>query len=376
MYKEILYSARPKFASDIIDEAAIENIKKILIGNKSIKNIDNPDDFVPDEFKTVLLSERVTSIPGRFIYQIPDARIYAGFVSLKSNKILPESDWRIREFKNTENSRRRFYRHKVYLKGDYYCADNFFSQNYGHWLSDDLPRLVEALPYLPSDTKIILFEPFCQFKIDSLSVFGITQERLIYLPGYVRVYCETLWYATPLNDMIWNHEVINKIRNKLISKYKIKQSVGPEKLYVSRLKSTQKRLQNESQLLPVLEKHNFTMVYPEILSLQEQVDLFSNARFIIGPFGAGLTNILFSPTAHLMELQDCKYVPRVWFWKWASILGHQYSTIIGDVENDEKGFPDTRFSINPSFFDDFVTDRTSAISSAKNGWWREGINSK
>ena len=43
-----------------------------------------------------------------------------------------------------------------------------------------------------------------------------------------------------------------------------------------------------------LNKENFEIIYFENLSLIEQIELFYNAKFIVGPTGAEWTNLVFS----------------------------------------------------------------------------------
>ena len=55
-----------------------------------------------------------------------------------------------------------------------------------------------------------------------------------------------------------------------------------------------RRLINEEELLEVLEKYNFQNYFFEEMTMEEQIDLFSDAEIVIGPHGAGFANILFS----------------------------------------------------------------------------------
>ena len=78
---------------------------------------------------------------------------------------------------------------------------------------------------------------------------------------------------------------------------------GGRRLFVSRGSAASRRVVNEAALEPVLTEHGFEIVDPAGMSVAEQVKLFSQARFVAGPHGAGLTNLLFSaPGTRVVEI--------------------------------------------------------------------------
>jgi capsular polysaccharide biosynthesis protein len=75
------------------------------------------------------------------------------------------------------------------------------------------------------------------------------------------------------------------------------------RIYVSRNESKMRRVVNEDDLLPMLEKLGFEIVRPGLLPLAQQVREFASADVVVSPHGAGLTNILFCrPDAKLVEI--------------------------------------------------------------------------
>jgi capsular polysaccharide biosynthesis protein len=292
-------------------------------------------------------SERHLKFPAQYLACIPNASVLGGFVKLASGEFLAESDWRVKYFLESDISRSRYQRHKCYMDGDCYYLDILFSANYGHWLTDELPRLVTALPFLPSKTRFLAVDPIQQYKSESLETLGITADRIVKIQGYYRTHCERLWYATPANDMIWNPRILSQVKNTLLRAYDKGDKYGPARIFVSRNGLThRKRLENEDELLPLIESYGFNVVRPECMSLAQQVKTFAKARMVLGAFGAGLINLLFCPPAQLLELQDARFAPRLWYWKWASTLGHKYYTLVGPVV-DCNGWLDTTFSIKP-----------------------------
>lgn len=83
-----------------------------------------------------------------------------------------------------------------------------------------------------------------------------------------------------------------------------------KKIYISRINCHDARtLVNESDLEKELEANGVDIIHAEELSIQEQIEAFSSASTVIGPHGAGFTNILFcKPEFKFIELFSDKYV--------------------------------------------------------------------
>ena len=57
-----------------------------------------------------------------------------------------------------------------------------------------------------------------------------------------------------------------------------------------------KRLLNNKEVAELFKKYEFEIVFPENLSFEEQVKIFSQAKYIAGSTGAALTNIMYCPS--------------------------------------------------------------------------------
>jgi capsular polysaccharide biosynthesis protein len=74
-------------------------------------------------------------------------------------------------------------------------------------------------------------------------------------------------------------------------------------ILISRRKAALRRVLNEDELLEALKPRGFRRLDLEDLPLKEQVALFQDARAVVAPHGAGLTNLLFSqPACKVVEL--------------------------------------------------------------------------
>lgn len=95
------------------------------------------------------------------------------------------------------------------------------------------------------------------------------------------------------------------------------------RIYVSR--SGRRCIKNEKELIELLRKFDFIIIEDKPRSIFEQVEIYKNASFIIGPHGASFTNIIWcEPGTHLFELFSPNYVPDFFLYI-ASIMGMKYS---------------------------------------------------
>ena len=114
------------------------------------------------------------------------------------------------------------------------------------------------------------------------------------------------------------------------------------RIYVSRNGNAgaARQITNENDLIAQLKPLGFAVVDPGAMSLAEQIRCFANASIVVGPHGAGLTNILFrygSPMALVEMINDTK----IWnfhFFSIATQCGYFYRATQNRAEagNEEK----------------------------------------
>ena len=114
-----------------------------------------------------------------------------------------------------------------------------------------------------------------------------------------------------------------------------------DRLYVSRGLSAQlgRQLRNETELTQELERRGIEIVDPGAWPLKQQIERFSAASLVVGPHGAGLTNIMFrsgAPLALIEIIPDNK-IYRHHFYEMSQRLNFFYRAILGRsaVASDE-----------------------------------------
>lgn len=101
-----------------------------------------------------------------------------------------------------------------------------------------------------------------------------------------------------------------------------------ERIYVARGDATVRRVANRDELQGVLDRYDVDTYLPGALSVREQVALFSQADFVVGPHGAGLTNVVFGEDLAVVELFGDKQIAT--FDRLAAALGHEYAYVEGE----------------------------------------------
>lgn len=168
-------------------------------------------------------------------------------------------------------------------------------RNYYHWLIEDLPSVIRAKRFDPSAVPIVSpTQP--AYVRDSLQAFGVEVEY----SDQPRIF-DQLVLAGRGNDSGWPHPEDVGILRDFSSDFWEASDSG-QRIYISRSKS-RRGIQNEEQLHELLKTFGFKIVHSELLSFHEQVNLFASASLVLGPHGAGLSNLVFmKPESKVIEL--------------------------------------------------------------------------
>jgi hypothetical protein len=116
-----------------------------------------------------------------------------------------------------------------------------------------------------------------------------------------------------------------------------------ERIYISRRDTGKRVLRNEREVEDLLsERYGFLIVSLSDKDLYDQVNLFSRAKVVISPHGAGLTNIGFcEPQTSVLELQMPDYLN--WCYRrLASIHDLRYGFIYGQSDSSIELHSDLR----------------------------------
>jgi len=208
-------------------------------------------------------------------------------------------------------------RKPVYLEGKVCLLGNRSYMNYYHWLYDTLPRLsVLENAGIDIDTiDLFVVMPLRHpFHTESLERLGISSDRLHTVDKGEYISADELYIphfgsnSLGLAQARWNPEYLRK---------KFGPSVPAEqqerRLFISRGNTGKRGISNEPKLIDALLPLGFEVVHCENLSMVEQAQMFAEASVVLGPHGAGLTNIVYcQPGTTVIELFNAHIAPCFW----------------------------------------------------------------
>ena len=92
---------------------------------------------------------------------------------------------------------------------------------------------------------------------------------------------------------------------KVLKKFLLPSDNKPDdkKIYVTREDSNYRKIINEADIMPILRSKGYKVVNPQLYSIEEQINIFSQAEKIISPHGSNLSNIIFcKPGTEIYEI--------------------------------------------------------------------------
>lgn len=167
--------------------------------------------------------------------------------------------------------------------------------NYYHWLTQSVPALDWSLRNLSPTIFALLVGHLNKWHMETLSLLGHDQVPRITIDPESQYFIQSIDYCEFQNGR--TAEAISPTAQavyKRLTDAAIDASPAEaEILYVARTDSNFRKLRNETEVIKLLEKEGILIVMPGRLSITRQINLFAKASAIIGPHGAGLTNIVF-----------------------------------------------------------------------------------
>lgn len=230
-----------------------------------------------------------------FLSYIPNGRLLGpnGAVFTSDSQLLEESLWTWNGFPEKDPSLASLaLQTPELISGPVYTIVSQESEGFPHWLTETLPRLY-ALTKLPKDLrlKIVIGRDLNKWQLESLQLLGFADyERICLENRFLQL--EDLFFPSYVGMPGTPHPIAIKwLRDTILSGHK--SGERGKRIYISRKLASRRRVLNEDELAPILEKFGFTSIQAETIPFAEQVSLFSEAEAVVALHGAGLANLLW-----------------------------------------------------------------------------------
>lgn len=218
-------------------------------------------------------------------------------------------------YHNSKKALTRFHHKKVRYKNILFMGGNG-SFNYYHWLIEIIPKFLYINDEILSKNNIdcIIFssdvrknKSFGEILKAILIDINLNIKIDFIEPNY-DIYAENLFYMSTFNNIVFNSKnklsdvsysyfcakSLKNISEKLIGYYYsgVKEQTKRNKIFLAR-NAEQVRSYNQDEVLSFFQEQGFIPVLLNNMSMQEQINIFQNADFIVGPSGAAWSNIIF-----------------------------------------------------------------------------------
>ncbi|HTH82068.1 MAG TPA: glycosyltransferase family 61 protein [Mucilaginibacter sp.] len=178
--------------------------------------------------------------------------------------------------------------------------------DYVFLVATKLTRIKEALPDEDLSDVIISYPPYHdKYESDYLSLLDFNPANLIDSSKYKVVSPRVI----TANSSHWhpNFGDIQVFKKHIEKKFKPVKTES-NRIYISR--KGRRQVINEDELIVLLKKFDFQIIEDIPRTIFEQISIYHNASFIIGPHGASFANIIWcEPGTQLFELFSSNYVP-------------------------------------------------------------------
>jgi capsular polysaccharide biosynthesis protein len=203
--------------------------------------------------------------------------------------------------------------------------------NYSHWLMRSLLKLwlVHRDPAL-RELRWVVASELTPFQDEFLRMLEIRESQLLRVPAGSVVHFRVLHVPT---QMLGNRGFAEGTRwlQAMLRPWLARPEDAHDLIYVARTDTRKRRVVNEDEVFCALEPLGFRRLALSGMTVCDQVGAFSRARCIVGPHGAGLTNLIFSPPGTgIVEIASTNVIGMGEFRWSAPLLQQRIVTVVSD----------------------------------------------
>ena len=237
------------------------------------------------------------------------------------------------------------------------------NHNYYHWLLEAIPRLdLYERSGLPIDR---YYAPIhSRFQRETLALLGIPREQIVPATRHT--------HLAPARLVVSSfHGNLSRVKTDFLFR-RLTAHVGlwagpSPRIFISRGSRGVRSIVNEREVLRVLRPLGFERLRLEGMPLAKQIAVFSRAECVVGPHGAGLTNLTFCrPGTKVVEI-GTPYRPWACFYEIAHHRGLDYHLHMASPTrvrhfNPQTAVGDSDLRVDPAGLRDVVESLLSGRS--------------
>jgi hypothetical protein len=189
-------------------------------------------------------------------------------------------------------------------------------KNYYHWLLNWMSRIFifQQAGLLDQFSNILVNEDLAPYQLATIAaVPGLSGKRLVGVSANEVVAVVDSWWASLISNPIHSIDHITWLRDLFGGD---SSPIDASQIYISRRDApgSRRQIKNAQEVEDFLHSRGFLSVQLTDYSLRQQAAIFSQARSVVAPHGAGLTNCIFlQPGARVCELQAEDHYTQVFY---------------------------------------------------------------
>ena len=269
------------------------------------------------------------------VVEVPEGRIHTDnessvAVISRNNRVVTNVSLSLQDGKVCEDAQNNIFKQKYFSEPTRFKGTVFTMlsggagiNNIGHWFLDVLPRLhlLQKSGLFDKVDWFLVPSTRYSYQTETLHLLGIPAEKIISSDDYTHLSADCIiastaprgrhtlvpkWLLDYMRGAFLTQEAPTQVANEV-------EAVGPF-IYISRRDSTIRNVLNEAELQKVLGTYGFHTIVSSGYTIMDKIRMFSKAKFVMSPTGAGLISILFcQPGTKLVEIFNEGFVIEPFF---------------------------------------------------------------
>ena len=220
------------------------------------------------------------------------------------------------------------------------------ADNYGHTLTDILPKLVNIGRSGMTAIRLLLptgMQHFAGVVTAVLAHTGVQAELEFHAPATLVEARDVAVFSAVSQHNARKSTTFLELADMVCSMYGIRME-RTRRIYIRRGEADYRTIEQAASVEALFAERGFEAVFPASLSLEDQMRLFASASHIAGAMGAGMANIGWAPPSCDVLMID-PGIGDLYFWDLSCLLQQRFNWLFAaplqgySVERSHQNFP-------------------------------------